>query len=276
MRCVKTRDTRWRTASRQRDTCSWSRLSRILAHGRSGRSAFSSSWQGRRHGFLSGWGGGSNRRQGGQPTPKYLKNRKKHRVLATSFSNLGGRTTQFSKVRGSGPPRPPRRRRPCFLERSGITTEGKKKATFLTVCGRKTYSLVRSLISPQKPKDVSFDDLIKIIKEHQDPTPSGLVSRFKFGSCGRRAGQTIADYVAVLRKASEFCCFENALEDRLLEQLVIGVGDERMQRRLLSEKTLDFSNAVRICLALETSTKDAHLMSSNGERAEAVQAVRAD
>ena len=71
------------------------------------------------------------------------------------------------------------------------------------------------------------------------------------------------------------CSFENALEDRLLEQLVIGVGDERMQRRLLSEKTLDFSNAVRICLALETSAKDAHLLSSNGERAEAVQAVRA-
>ena len=66
--------------------------------------------QGRRHGFLSG---GSNRRQGGQPTPKYPKNRKKHRILATSFSNLGGRTTRFSKVRGHDPPTP-RRRRPCM------------------------------------------------------------------------------------------------------------------------------------------------------------------
>ena len=43
--------------------------------------------QGRRHGFLSG---GSNRRQDGQPTPKYPKNRKKQQILATSFSNLGG------------------------------------------------------------------------------------------------------------------------------------------------------------------------------------------
>ena len=162
-----------------------------------------------------------------------------------------------------------------FLESGGITDEGKKKATFLTVCGKKTYSLIRSLISPRNPKDVSFDDLLKTVKDYQDPTPSVIVSRFKFGSCSRRAGQTIADYVAVLRKASQHCSFENALEDRLLEQLVIGVGDERMQRRLLSEKTLDFSNAVRICLALETSAKDAHLLSSNGERAEAVQAVRA-
>ncbi|KAF0291559.1 hypothetical protein FJT64_010309 [Amphibalanus amphitrite] len=71
------------------------------------------------------------------------------------------------------------------------------------------------------------------------------------------------DDVQMSRKASEHCCFEDTVEDRLLEQLVIGVGDERMQRRLLSEKSLDFSNAVRICLALETSTKDAHLMSHN-------------
>ena len=66
----------------------------------------SASSQGRRHGFLSV---GSNRQQGGQPTPKYPKNRKKHRTLATSFSNLGGTLTRFSKVRESGPlpPDPP-------------------------------------------------------------------------------------------------------------------------------------------------------------------------
>ena len=48
-----------------------------------------------------------------------------------------------------------------FLESNGITDEGKKRATFLTVCGRKTYSLVRSLISPRKPRDVNFDDLLE-------------------------------------------------------------------------------------------------------------------
>ena len=71
--------------------------------------------QRRRHGFLS-VGVGSNRRQDGQPTPKIPYKSKKHRILATSFSNLGGgrRPPRFSKVRGSGPPGPPpRRRRPC-------------------------------------------------------------------------------------------------------------------------------------------------------------------
>ena len=60
--------------------------------------------QGRRHRFLSE---GSNRRQGGQATPKYPKNRKTS-DFGHSFSNLGGRPHRFSKVRGSRPPRPRR------------------------------------------------------------------------------------------------------------------------------------------------------------------------
>ena len=62
-------------------------------------------------------GGGSNRRQSGQPTPKYHKN-KKHRVLATSFSNLGGRPPRFSKKCGGQDPPTPRRRSPCVTVNS--------------------------------------------------------------------------------------------------------------------------------------------------------------
>ena len=60
--------------------------------------------QRRRHGFLNG---GSNRRQCGQPTPKYPKNRKKHRILATLFSNLGESTDPVFKSAGVRTPRPP-------------------------------------------------------------------------------------------------------------------------------------------------------------------------
>ena len=43
--------------------------------------------QGRRHGFFSE---GTNRRQVASISPKYPKNRKRHRIWATSFSNPGG------------------------------------------------------------------------------------------------------------------------------------------------------------------------------------------
>ena len=66
--------------------------------------------QGRRHGFLSGVrivGRVANLPQ------NILKIGKKHRILATSFSNLGGSHDPIFKSAGVRTPRPPRRRRPC-------------------------------------------------------------------------------------------------------------------------------------------------------------------
>ncbi|XP_043195151.1 uncharacterized protein LOC122366699 [Amphibalanus amphitrite] len=148
-----------------------------------------------------------------------------------------------------------------FIECNGIQGESRKRATLLTVCGKEAFSLICSLIAPSKTSEKSFDELLQVIREHKEPKPSVIVSRFKFNSCQRTAGQSVADFVSVLRKATEHCCFGATLDDRLTEQFVCGIRDPRMQRRLLSESSLDFSSAQRICLAIEASSRDAHLIS---------------
>ena len=40
-----------------------------------------------------------------------------------------------------------------FFEANDITTEGKQKSTFLTLCGPDLYQLIRSLVAPAKTKD---------------------------------------------------------------------------------------------------------------------------
>ena len=152
-----------------------------------------------------------------------------------------------------------------FIECNGIKGEDKKRATLLTVCGKEAYSLICSLISPSKTSEKSFDDLLKAMRQHKDPKPSVIISRFKFNSCHRAAEQSVADYVSVLRKATEHCAFGDTLDDRLTEQFVCGIRDPRMQRRLLSEASLDFSSAQKICLAIEASSRDAHLISGTAE-----------
>ena len=99
------------------------------------------------------------------------------------------------------------------------------------------------------------------MRAHIDPKPSKIVSRFRFSQCHRRPSQPIADFVAELRRAAEHCEFGATLEDRLMEQLVCGIADERMQRHLLAEDKLDFNKAQRLSLALEMSSKDAQLIS---------------
>ena len=130
---------------------------------------------------------------------------------------------------------------------------------------RKLSRLFGSLIAPSKTSEKSFDDLLQAIREHTEPKPSVIVSRFKFNSCQRAPSQSVAEYVSALRKVTEHCCFGATLDDRLTEQFVCGIRDPRMQRRLLAEATLDFSSAQKICLAIEASSRDAHLISGTVE-----------
>ena len=52
-----------------------------------------------------------------------------------------------------------------FFDVNGITDVDKKSA-FLAVIGPTTYALVRNLVSPAKPGEKSYDELVKILKEH--------------------------------------------------------------------------------------------------------------
>ena len=58
---------------------------------------------------------------------------------------------------------------------TGDTKATKRHATFLTVIGPGPYKLLRSLISPVKPTDKTYDELVKKLTEHDSPTPSQVM-----------------------------------------------------------------------------------------------------
>lgn len=72
-----------------------------------------------------------------------------------------------------------------------VVDGAKKRAILLSSVGSKTYGLLRSLVAPKKPADKSFDDLVKTMKDHQNPKPSEIVQRFKFHTCVRKSNQTM-------------------------------------------------------------------------------------
>ena len=84
-----------------------------------------------------------------------------------------------------------------FFAANGID-DAYKKSTFLGVIGPTTYTLVRNLVSPEKPGDKSYE-LVAALKKHFNPTPSETVQRSKFHSRVRKSGETIAAFVADLR-----------------------------------------------------------------------------
>ena len=87
-----------------------------------------------------------------------------------------------------------------------------------------------------------------------NPKPSAIVQRFRFNSRVQRPGESIADFVAELRRLSPDCEFGATLSEMLRDRLVCGVREERVQRRLLQELTFD--DALRIARSMETASKN--------------------
>jgi hypothetical protein len=137
----------------------------------------------------------------------------------------------------------------------------KQVPAFLTFIGPKTYSVVRSLVSPTLPQDKSLDDLCKALKEHYCPKPLVIVERFRFMKRTQNDGESIATFIADLQKLSTNCEFGNTLTDRLRDQFVVGLHDETIQRKLLTVKDLTYKKATDIATSMELAVKDAKELS---------------
>ena len=133
-----------------------------------------------------------------------------------------------------------------FFDANGITDADKKKSAFLAVIGPTTYALVRNLVSPAKPGEKSYDELVKILKEHFNPTPSETVQRSRFHGRFRKPGETVATFVSELRSLAEFCNFGASLDDMLRDRLICGINNSKIQQKLLAEKKLTLTTAIEM------------------------------
>ena len=67
----------------------------------------------------------------------------------------------------------------------------------------KTYSLLRTLTSPDKPSTKSFDQIVAILKGHLSPKSLLIAERFRFHKRDQRDDKNINTYVAEIKKLSE-------------------------------------------------------------------------
>ncbi len=112
-------------------------------------------------------------------------------------------------------------------------------------------------MSPAKPGDKTFEELVALLQEHYNPKPSETVQRAKFHSRVRKQGETIADFVAELRALAEFCNFDASLNEMLRDRIVCGINSSKLQQRLLAEKELTLVKTIDLAQGMETATKNA-------------------
>ena len=138
-----------------------------------------------------------------------------------------------------------------------------KVPTFLSVMGGKTFNLLRSLVQPDKPGDKSYEEIVRILGNHYSPKPLLIAERFRFHKRNQEEGESISQFLAVLKRLSEHCAFGQSLNDTLRDRLVWGLRSEAIQKRLLTEADLSLERAVNISTSMEMAAHEAQQLSAS-------------
>ena len=105
------------------------------------------------------------------------------------------------------------------------------------------------------PQEKSFADLVETLKRHFEPKPVVIAERFHFHRRSQAVGESIADYLAELRRLSTHCAFGDYLDEALRDRLVCGLHSESIQRKLLAEVDLTLKRAVELAQGMEVLQK---------------------
>ena len=146
--------------------------------------------------------------------------------------------------------------------------------TLLTVVGFTHYTLIRGLVSPELPKDKSFDELVDILKKHYDPEPIIIAKRFHFYERRLKPTESITNYLATLRRLASQCVFGTFLSDALQDKLVCGMHSENTQKVLLTKAKLILEKAVEISQGMEAATQQSKELNKGSHRSSSVLTVQ--
>ena len=87
-----------------------------------------------------------------------------------------------------------------------------------------------------------------------------MVERFRFHSRSQKAGESITDFVAQLKRLSEHCKFGTTTKEMLRDRLACGLADRNIQRKLLVEAYLTLDAALDMARAMEAAEQNAQVL----------------
>ena len=119
----------------------------------------------------------------------------------------------------------------------GDANAAKRRSVFLSVIGPTSYQLLRSLLTPVKLTDKTFNELAAVLKKPYNPRPSEVMQNFPHLLC-------LSKFLSLrtLWRSNQVC-----------DRLVHGINDSVTQQKLLAETDLTYQKALAIALGCETA-----------------------
>lgn len=137
-----------------------------------------------------------------------------------------------------------------------VVPDAKKCAVFLSCCRSRTYSILHSLLAPNKLTETTLENCLKTQSGHFSLKSSMVASQFKLNSRVQEEAESVSEFVATLKKLSEHCEFGTFLKNLLRDCIVCSIRATQIQTCLPEELNLALETAVSTALAMESAKCD--------------------
>ena len=97
------------------------------------------------------------------------------------------------------------------------------KLLFFSVVGGKIYALLRDLLAPDKPDTRIFKEMSDALTAHFESKPLVIAECSYFYNRNQKPTESVAEYMAELRRIATHCEFGDGLNDALRDRLVCGL-----------------------------------------------------
>ncbi|UYV78273.1 K02A2.6-like [Cordylochernes scorpioides] len=158
-----------------------------------------------------------------------------------------------------------------YIKMKDIYQDKKRSAQMLlNSIGASNYNILAALVAPTTPGELDYEELIKELEKHLAPRRSTLVSQHYFLSTYQQDKDSIADFVASLRRDIADCEFKaqcecgkdvSASEIFLRAQFIRDIKDTWIKEQILQSEIYAFNDILTKAIALEASKTDCHELS---------------
>lgn len=131
------------------------------------------------------------------------------------------------------------------------TEEKQKRTVLLKSIGAEAYSVVRSICDPKPPKDITFDELCKLLESQYTPPVIIFYERQKFYSAQKLDGETVTSWFTRVKKLAITCKFGASLDAFVVDKFVCGMTGKIFERLCEEDEKLEPNDALKKAITIE-------------------------
>lgn len=127
----------------------------------------------------------------------------------------------------------------------------RKVALLLTLAGPQAIEVYNTFVFDMEDDKDKLDAVLAKFDAHCTPKRNETFERYIFRSRVQLQNESFDAFVTALRLKAQSCNFGTLRDSMVRDQIVFGIGDNKLRERLLRESDLTLDLAINICQATE-------------------------